>query len=213
MHARLTPEQWSSGILTTLESVNRLRLQIGRDEEATQAPGICTRRMDKEIWIYFVRNFSDDQTTILLWDDPREVTIAQEWSSYSTILRCQCQKHKVLLTMSHEASAVLLTLVLLAKLSGKSDRKIRSPRKKIKSPTKFDFLNAFGLMKILLSVSMCLGKFKISLICTELERIRGEKQFFKKFSSFLALSVISQNSAATLFGCARFYSTLVSYVG
>jgi hypothetical protein len=54
---------------------------------------------------------------------------------------------------------------------------------------------------------------KISLICTELGRIRGEKQIFKKFSSFLALSAISQNSAAALFGRSTFYSTLVSYVG
>ncbi len=46
--------------------MNRLRLQIGKDEAATQDAGICARRMDKEIWIYFVRNFSDDQTTILV---------------------------------------------------------------------------------------------------------------------------------------------------
>ncbi len=73
---------------TPTASVNRLRLQVERDEEATQDAGIYTRRKEKEIWIYFVRNFSDDQTTILVslikWPY-REVTIAQEWSSYPTM--------------------------------------------------------------------------------------------------------------------------------
>ncbi len=51
---------------TPTASVNRL--QIGRDEEATQAAGIWLGgwTMDKEIWIYLVRNFTDDQTTILM---------------------------------------------------------------------------------------------------------------------------------------------------
>jgi hypothetical protein len=45
------------------------------------------------------------------------------------------------------------------------------------------------------------GKSLIFLLtCIELERIRGEKQIFKRFSSFSALSVISQNSAAAMFG-------------
>jgi hypothetical protein len=48
---------------------------------------------------------------------------------------------------------------LLAKLSGQSAEKFGSWENKIRPPTDFDYLKAFGLMKILLSMSRCLGKF------------------------------------------------------
>ncbi len=59
---------------------------------------------------------------------------------------------------------------------------------------------------------MCLGKYKISLICLEFERIRGGKLIFFNFGPFSALSV--QNR--TKFGCRfvqphLFYLALLSY--
>jgi hypothetical protein len=79
---------------------------------------------------------------------------------------------------------------LLAKLSGQSGGKIRQLKKKSDSLLNLTFLKAFGLIydEILLSVSTCLGKYNNSLICTELERVRGEKLIFKKFRTFSALS-------------------------
>ncbi len=75
---------------------------------------------------------------------------------------------------------------LWAKLSGQSGGRIRSLRKKSGPLLNLTFWRrlSWWMMKILLSVSTCLGKYNISVICTELERVRGEKLIFKKFGSF-----------------------------
>jgi hypothetical protein len=62
--------------------------------------------------------------------------------------------------------------------------------KKIRPTTKFNFLKAFGWMKVLFF--LCLGaleKFNISLMCTELERVRGENLIFQKLCPISAPSV------------------------
>jgi hypothetical protein len=62
--------------------------------------------------------------------------------------------------------------------------------KKIRPTTKFNFLKAFGWMKIL--CFLCLGaleKFNIFLMCTELERVREENLIFQKLCPISAPSV------------------------
>ncbi len=82
---------------------------------------------------------------------------------------------------------------LLAKLSGQSGGKIRPLWKKFGPLLNLTFWRHLGwwMMKILLSVPTCPGKYNISLICTELERVRGEKLNFKKFGPFSAISVLN----------------------
>ncbi len=70
---------------------------------------------------------------------------------------------------------------LLAKLSGQSNGKIRLLRKKFGPLINLTFWRHLGWVKILLFVSS-------ALICTELERIRGEKQIFKNLGPFSAFS-------------------------
>jgi hypothetical protein len=78
----------------------------------------------------------------------------------------------------------------------------------------FYFLKAFGLMKIFLSVSLCLGKFSIFFICKELERIRIRvKLIFKEFGPLFGLFLykISKNMAAALSGLSTFPSALFGH--
>jgi hypothetical protein len=59
-----------------------------------------------------------------------------------------------------------------------------------------------------------LEKYKIFLICTGLERIRGEKQTFLKFGPFSSLSVPNKpNFGHSLSGPSNFYSALFDLCG
>ncbi|MFN9902277.1 MAG: hypothetical protein ACK55Z_26550, partial [bacterium] len=60
-------------------------------------------------------------------------------------------------------------------------------RKKIRPPTKFDFLKGICFLW-----RRAWKKYNISFICTELEIIRGEKLIFQNFGPFSALSVQSR---------------------
>jgi hypothetical protein len=97
----------------------------------------------------------------------------------------------------------LVPVLPIAELFGHSRTKIRPTRKKIWSPSKFQFLKEFGLKKNTFSV--CVSG-KISFFPLELEKIREGNQFFLKFSPFSAfLFTIGQNSAADLSGRAPLF--------
>jgi hypothetical protein len=68
----------------------------------------------------------------------------------------------------------------LAKLSGQSgEKKFGRPEKKIRPPTKFEFLKAFLADENFVIYVYVPGKmYNISLICTELRKIREEKLIF-----------------------------------
>ncbi len=102
---------------------------------------------------------------------------------------------------------------LLAKLSSQSGGKIRPLRKK-SGPTKFDFLKHLGWWKFCYLCLRAWEKYNISLICTKLERIRGEKLIFKNLGPFSSFCTkLAKNSAAALSGRSTFYSTLFESCG
>jgi hypothetical protein len=98
---------------------------------------------------------------------------------------------------------------LLAKFSGQSEGKF-GRGKKIRTLFNLTyFLKAFGRLKICFLCLRALGKVSHILICTELDRIRGEKTIFKKFSPLFALSVqIGQKFIRSRLGRSNFYSAL-----
>jgi hypothetical protein len=89
-------------------------------------------------------------------------------------------------------------------------RKNSAAEKKIRLPTKFEFLKAFGLMKILLSVSRCLGKVSYFF---DLHRISEDKRNTNFYEVRPLLYKIGQNSAAALSGHSTFYSALFELCG
>ncbi len=69
-------------------------------------------------------------------------------------------------------------------------RKNSAAEKIIRSPTKFDFLMAFGRIKILFLWLRAWEKYNISLICTEFHRKnKRRKTIFSEVDPFCALSV------------------------
>ncbi len=67
-------------------------------------------------------------------------------------------------------------LPILGKTFRPVQRKNSAAEKKIRPPNKFDCLKAFGADKDFVICVKWLGKYDISLICTELERKSGGKQ-------------------------------------
>ncbi len=70
---------------------------------------------------------------------------------------------------------------LSAKLSGQYGGKIWLLRKKIRLPTEFDFLKAFGLMKFVFICLYVRGNSVIFLICTDIEKIRPLRPLYGLF--------------------------------
>ncbi len=83
-------------------------------------------------------------------------------------------------------------------------RKNLAAEKKIWLPTKFKFLKVFGLMKILLSVSPCLGNYFF-----DLHRIRENERKTKFCEVRSLLFQVGQNSAVAFSSRSTFYSALV----